>query len=571
MCHAIEQMHPHTEYILRPWCKGGFSYSCLDQVVQGQPLGPDMEMAYSIKELDLTSSYGFSGKSMATCCGFGVSFTPETGRVGQRHFSFEYMATMYTIYKWTVVEKRNILSIFSNFSPLGTLNIGKYPIDLVAIFENGQVEIVQFDGHFVHGDYNNSCLSSTKNQYINFQTREEVEQKTKQRDEATLNWMMKVSQENMKYTIITDCCHVDYSRKKLKQAFSSIPELNQFVKGFEKLNGSLDCIDFNEFTFLAIVEGECAIVPHKLGPIFTTDVSQPTQTRGKMLLTSDYYQYLRVRFGFKIQNVEWIIYYKRCQVLPRVFEKLLQLRQDNAHIKSKSGIVKSIINYACGYFGLNSDKGLKTTARITNRVPKRYNLFLHTLEPIDEISNGMDLLVVKTLKKTPIKKYMCSTPFVLFVGIVEYGKLRLNQALQCLQQFMRPTAMRLLYSNVDNLIIGLAADNFEDALRHPNYTKHFRKAWTQFSGSDPGKLKLEWEMLSDCDWKFVTPARMYYSALALNQQSSYQKTCSFKGLGSERSFEVGLKLLNKEPIQVQQIRRVDKLANTKVKPIICKF
>jgi hypothetical protein len=330
-------------------------------------------------------------------------------------------------------------------------------------------------------------------------------------------------------------------------------------------------VDFNDFTFLAIVEGECTLVPNKLGPIFTTDLSQPTQTKGKILLTSDYYQYLRDRFGFKTQHVEWIIYYKRCHVLPQVFEKLLQLRQDNAHIKSKSGIVKSIVNYACGYFGLNSDKGLKTTGRITNRLPKRFNMYVHSCEHIDEISNGLDLLVVKTLKKPSTKRYMCATPFVLFVGIVEYGKLRLNQALQCLQQFMRPTALRLLYSNVDNLIIGLAANNFEDALRHPNYTKHFKKAWSQFNGSEPGQLKLEWELLSDSDWKFVSPARMYYSVVCMNKQSSYQKTCSFKELNSEQSFQVGLKLLNKEPIQVKQIRRVDKMANTKVKPIICKF
>jgi len=568
MCHAIEQMHSHTEYMLRPWCNGGFSYSCQDEVIQGKPLGPDMEIANSIKELDLTSSYGFSGKSMASGCGFGVIFTPETGRLGQRHFSFEYMAVMYTLYKWTFVQKKSIISVYSNFSPLGTLNVGKYPIDLVVVFQDGTIELVQFDGFYVHGDYNNACLS-VAGQFVDGQTRAQVEEKTKKRDEVILNWMVRASQVNMKYSIITDCCHLEYTRNNLRHAFATIPELIRLISGMDKLDGSLDCIDPNEFMFLAIVEGECLQKPFgPMGPIFTTDLSQPTKSSGRMLLTSDYYNYLK---PFRVDKIEWIVYYKRCKVLPRVFEKLLQLRQDSVNIKSKAGIVKSIINYACGYFGLNNDKGLKTKARITDRLPHKYNLYVHQIEPMKDYCNGKDLIMIKTLGKPPMKNYMCSTPFTLFVGIVEYGKLRLNQALQCLQKHLRPTSLRLLYSNVDNLIIALSTDSFEEAVQNTSLL-NFQQEWNCFIGTEPGQLKLEWELLQDTEWKFVSPARMYYSAIALKKENtSFYKTCSFKGLGSERSYELAKKLLRKESVQVEQVRRIDKLVGTETKPVLLNF
>jgi len=569
MCHSIEQMHSHTEYKLRPWCKGGFSYSCLDEVIEGEALDHGMEVASSIKELDLTSSYGFSGKSMASGCGFGVIFTPETGRLGYRHSSFEYMAVFYTIYKRTVVENRNVKSVYSHFSPLGTINIGKYPIDLVIVYQDGAIEMIQFDGFYVHGDYNNAC-SQEVSDFINGQSREEVETKTRNRDENLLNWMLQVGQENMSYEVITDCCHLEYNRIFLKHAFATIPELNRLVAGMDRLDGTLNCIDPDYYTFLAIVEGECLLKPQgDMGPIFTSDLKNPTRRGGKMLLTSDYYTYLQ---PFRVDHVEWIVYYRRCQHLPRVFGKLLQQRQDMARFKSKAGIVKSIINYACGYFGLNSDKTCKTTARVSNRLPHRFNIHGHEVQSIDYFHNNVELSLVKTLGKPAAKRYMCTTPFTLFVGIVEYGKLRLNKALQCLQTHLRPTSMRLLYSNVDNLIVALSTSTFEEALQDPNRLDDFKLEWNRLYGSDPGQLKLEWEMLQDTAWKFISPAKMYYSVIALKQEgTSYHKTCSFKGLGSLDSYNVARKLLDKQSVQVEQVRRIDKLAGTETKEIVLNF
>ena len=574
LCHALEQMHPHTEYILRPFCKGGFSYSCMDKVFQGEPLAEGMEIASSIKEFDLTSSYGFSGKSMSAAKGFGVSFSPEYGRTGNRHVSFEYMATMYAIYK--MMQVKPIHSVYSNYSPLGTFCVGKYPIDLVVIFQDTSIELIQFDGHYVHGHYSDPTCMPDQDSYVNGKTRQECEAKTETRDKHITNWMVRMNSfrtptSQLHYSVIRDCCSKNFSRQKLKEAFNTIPELHQLVSGMDKLNGSLDCLDLQDYTFFAIVKGKCLQVPNHLGPIFSTNHLHPTMSEGRMLLTSDYYAYLKKEFAFQVESIEWIIYYKRCHVLPTVFEELLQLRQQNANIKSKSGIVKSIINYACGYFGLNSDKTVKTVARVSHRGPQRFNMFVHQVEPLKEVCNGFDILIIKTFKKPNAKKYLSVMPFVLFVGIVEYGKLRLNQALQCLQTYMRPTSFRLLYSNVDNLVFAQSTDTFKEAFRHPHMQIPFEFESSEFFGSEPGQLKLEWEMNSSTGWKFVSPMKMFYSVTAENNDmQGFSKTCAYKGLDNSEAFQVALNKLHHISVYIEQMRRVDKLANTAMKPVVYK-
>ena len=69
--HSFEILHPYTEQLVRPWCTGGFSYSAKAYLREGQglqgeekqglPLAPQAELASSIRELDLTSAYGYSG------------------------------------------------------------------------------------------------------------------------------------------------------------------------------------------------------------------------------------------------------------------------------------------------------------------------------------------------------------------------------------------------------------------------------------------------------------------------------------------------------------------------------
>jgi len=572
MAHAIEKMHSHAEFTLRPFCEGGFSYSCEDEVVQGKPLHKDRKstcIATSIHEYDLTSSYGFSGMSMAAGKGFGHIFPYRD----YCHTSFEYMAVMYTLYKWTTEEQLNIVSVFSNFSPLGVMKLGAYPIDLVVVLACGAVRLFQVDGHYVHGDYNNECPNYKS--YIGGATREEVETKTRTRDVAILSWVGSIGIHGTSYTVVTDCCHPEYSPDALKTAFATIPALQALVSGLDQLDGTLECADPNEMTFLAVVR--CTPEKEK-GNKWSHIFDSKSLKEGRILLTQDYYQYLKQHSALpNIDEVEWIIYYKRCRDLPRVFQNLLQMRQYYSLQKSKAGVIKGIINRASGFFGLNLSTGTRTISRITPKAPRNFNIFKHAITPLFESYKDTEFFMIKTYYAPPKNPFACPTPLPLFVSIVEYGKLRLNQAIQVLQSTLMPNSFRLLYSNVDNLIVAFATDTPLEAFRTDVSQLHMLiEAWNGiFASSDegksePGMMKLEWSLHSDHGWKFVSPFPMFYSAVTVCPDADRQKTCSFKGLGTHESYQFALDMLDKKTVEVQQTRRVNKLAGPEVKNVsIC--
>jgi len=571
MAHSVEKTHPHTEFKLRPWCTGGFSYSCQDKLKADRPLyrGNNVDLAHSLHEYDIVSSYGNSGKTMATCKGFGFTF-PETQK---RHKSLEYMAVMYTIYNWVYVQGKKIVNVFSNFSPLGVFSIGKFPIDLVAIFEDGSVHLCQIDGHFVHGDYNHpECPSLTR--YANNATRQDLEHKTQLRDQTILRWMCDTNNPFISYSVLTDCCHPEYTRKHLLSAFKTIPELQKLVSGIAALDGSLDCIDPNEMTFLAIVTGNCARRPSVFGPVFTQDLKAPTTFSGTMLLTSDYYQYLKKNFDFQCASVEWIVYYKKCTTLPAVFEWLCNLRNDHQRVsKSRAAIVKSIINLSCGFFGFNRTKSTRVVSRVTHSIPKRFNIYRHAITDLKTEFGEVPYYLVQTYYPPPKQCFMCPTPLVLFVSIVEFGKMRLNQALQCLFKHMRPQAIRLMYSNVDNFVLACSADALTGCLKERTQLGEWRffvewgELYPSFVNPDAGMLKLEWYMPKAYNWKFVSPFRMQYSVVCNQPGQNKQKVSSLQGLGTETTYKMGVDALKKKPVKVQQVRRVNKIAGPETHPV----
>lgn len=584
--HAIEKIHPHIESLIRPWCTGGFTYSCRDFLSQGVPLNrleEGSEIAASVQEFDLTSSYGYSGKSMAAAKGFGYVF-PNTDK---RHQSLEYMAVMFQLYKWTTVQKLNLVSVFSNFSPLGVMYIARHPIDLAAITDQGSILLFQIDGHYVHGDYNHpGCSENFGERYVNGATRAEVEAKTMQRDCSILCWMLSTGILNTSYTIVSDCCSPEFSTRALKIAFSTIPELRELVSGVDRLDGTLSCFDPREMTFVAQVLGSCSYQLSHFGPVFTNDLDQPTTFSGSMILTADYYQYM-TEFGLDVVNVDWIVYYKRCKILPLVFEWLTELRKQQTD-KSKAGIIKNLVNLACGYFGLNMSKGSKFTARVTHKVPRRFNVYKHSVVNLEQTFDGHSYYLVKTYGTPPKELYMCPTPVPLFLSIIEYGKLRLNKALQCIFQYLRPTSVRLLYSNVDNFILASSCDYFEGCLNDPTSDGvwNFCNAWSEFydpsENPKPGMLKLEFSLKAIDGWRFVSPFCMYYSITsATSWEESLQdrqnalgerhKTASFQGLSSKKAYQLGIDMLNKKPVRIEQTRRVDKVAGTDLHSVLMNF
>lgn len=554
--HAIEQLHPYTVYMLRPWCKGGFSYSFENYLKMGMRPTPQKEPAKLICELDLTSAYGYSGMTMKAAKGFGIAFG-ENVKTQRRYRSFEYKATMYTLFKLNMMENLDIKAVFSNYSPLGLIYIGKHALDLVVVLADNTFRLFQFDGHFCHGDYNRpSCPSLLR--YANDQTRLECEQKTMKRDEFILNWLIATNSLNSSYEVITDCCHPEYSRENLDKAFYMYHPLKDFIKSLNKLDGTIASVDFSEITFLAIVEGHATInQDYEFGPVFSRDST-------KLLLTSDYYLYLKQNFGFQITSIDWIIYYKVCEDLPKVFKKFVTLRNKESANKSKSALLKSIVNYACGFFGLNTDKQAKMKARIAYKLPKRFNIFRDDVSPLESFGKEQLMLVQSYSYNKKKLKYSCNTPLVLFVQIIEYGKLQLNKSIQCLQQNLRSSAMHILYSNVDNLILSLSEDSFLDALLDQSEAGQakFQNQWKHLCGTGPGKLKQEWCHNSQEQWQFVSPCRMFHVVLAQQQHEGHYKSTFFTGLPTVEAFKIAMAVLKKQNVKVVQEKKKAKLVGT---------
>lgn len=598
MAHGFETLHPYAEHLVRPYCTGGFSFSAKAFLHEGYglqgedkkdvPPAPRAEPAASVQELDLTSAYGYSGMNMSTPKGFGITF--GQGMKTQRRYNlFEYRAVYYTIYKWmtsTETNRGNLISVFSNFSPLGIIFVGKYPIDLVGIFEDGSVEMVQMDGHFCHGDYERRCRSSDR--YADGKTRQECEDKTRQRDEFILNWMLQVNQPNMKYSVFTDCCHPEYHPTALKRFFKTCrdPQILNLVDGLDEVNGRLDSANLNKVTFYALVEGTFALPQHLsekpahyFDPVFQMkkntsndtmavfqnfdELPHSDDTRQILFLTSDYYRYLVDHFGFEVTAVHWVSYYKRCFDLPVIFSDLVKFRQQFPKDSTVASMLKSLVNYACGYFGLHRSKEPFVKARIAYKLPKNFNYSKHKIMDLPYFDDK-EMNLISTLYPSAHLKNKSTTPLLHFVGIIEYGKMRMNMAIQILQAHLRPTAFRILYSNVDNLILACAHDTLEEALldTSPAGIEAFHNVWLPLLGTQPGCFKQEWFVGSGRQWQFVTPFCMFYAITTPDQHDDRHKSSMFKGLVTHVTFAYALNIWKEMNFNVDIEKRTNKLVDT---------
>jgi hypothetical protein len=153
---SLEKTKPHWEDSLRNLSKGGFSYSCRSHITSGNCLFKgyyECEKAKAVAEFDLKSCYGYSLSNMAVPGGFGVGYTADekgclrrTDRQNRAN-SFEYLGVQAIIRSALIsYPAKKIIGVWSNFSPLGILYVGKYPVDLALVIEGTEVFLCQFDG-----------------------------------------------------------------------------------------------------------------------------------------------------------------------------------------------------------------------------------------------------------------------------------------------------------------------------------------------------------------------------------------------------------------------------------------
>jgi hypothetical protein len=80
------------------------------------------------------------------------------------------------------------------------------------------------------------------------------------------------------------------------------------------------------------------------------------QTASDIMLSQDHYNYLVSEHNFQLDSVSGILLFKKDTILPSVFEHLTRERYLENSSSSKIVVIKSIINFACGYFGMNANR-----------------------------------------------------------------------------------------------------------------------------------------------------------------------------------------------------------------------
>ena len=576
--HGLEKLKIAYEKTLRAHSNGGFSFSAKDHLKVGDPLYKTHgEPAETLIELDLISSYGYAGSHISVPKGFCTGYVKEgDGHLVctepfQRHKSFEFMAVYFTLWCCTK-NKVAIKTVYSNFHQNGIFNIGNYPIDLVIVKQDGSILMYQFDGSYAHG-CKRGCPPLRS--YVGGKCKVELEKKTSERDEHVLNWTHNVNLIQaglVQYFVKTDCHDLEYNFNSLCNAFNDIPILNDLISGtFNRkiitLNDVLFCPE--ELTYIMIAEGHMPdpSSPKALMVLQKKNWSREARTPPgqPLLFTRDYADWLRHSFNFQFTKIHQVFFYKKCHILNSIYKDLTLLRMTLNLPSSTKELIKRVINYSAGYFGLNQNG--KTVARhkiVASISRRRLNIARHKYEPLD------DNFYMKTIyNPASLKTKMSCTGIPIFCCVVEFGKLRMSQILCFFQTCLSPFLYRHLYTNVDNVVIALAAPSLEAALLSDKREIYEKAKINFFQSQTPGHLKEEFNLDASQNWKFVSAAIMNY--VVISDKSNVQKISSLNNLTAQESYKNCVSLLNSETIVVDQVRRVNKIANKDVEMITLTF
>lgn len=601
LVHPVEKSLPAIDNQLRNHCHGGYTFSAKTEIRVNHPLNgyvPNeerapkkgaFEIAKSIYSLDLTASYGFAAACASSPGGFGSTWKFGTRQENsQRYRFFEFRAVFYTIYKWQQQQYRNsphkLIATYHNYSPLGLYWVGKYPIDLVGIFEDGSMEMVQMDGAYCHGCPNPTCPDLIN--YVDGKSRQECEEKTLQRNSEIWEWIAE-RQDKIHFYTISDCCNQEYSNSALKHYFQTIPELAQLVSGYNKIDGSLDNLD-QDLTFVAVADITCAPLNQSNqendfdGPIFID--SKEMSWSGKLLLTKDYYTYLKRNFSVKVNYLELVIFYKVDKVIPLVYKYLLQQR--TLHSDAINKFYKSVINMSCGFFGCDPSKKIIRSIRLTNRHPRKFSYLTHKFQLEDVMfsnaindptyiypremtyhTNLYDVHVFQTYvsqeARANPKPSLQSLP--IFATIIEFGKLRLNQIFYFYSLSIPRHLYRIVYAHIDSTVLVVARDTLEEAAYNPT---QFKATWLKkfFStNKKPGYLHTEFHYDSSTSWKFISPSVCTWTLA--KEKNNKEDDLIFKMPGIPKTsnahmYDLHTQYLHTGKMTIPAQRRVKKIAGT---------
>jgi hypothetical protein len=572
---GLEKTKKCYEEIFRSYSHGGYSFSSQSQLNCQENLSDTSEPALTLLELDITSSYGYAGSHIQCPTGFCNLFVYESQNTLKciepiaRHHTFEFLSVYYTC--WTFYQKNiSIRTVFSNFHQNGLFTINKYILDLAIITNDGVLFLYQFDGHYVHG-CRQGC-SSLKS-YVNQQSRQQVEEKTLKRDHVILEWVNQTNNlkpNSVHYFVIANCHDKHYSLKELKNKFYSEPLLSSIIKGYpnDKTITYNDIICASaDVTFIIILEGYVPPQYKERLPLIVYENKQWNRTLNctntPILLSKDYFDWLIQQCQFQITKIHQVFFYKKCTLLNDIYKQLIEARLDEQLLPSTKQLIKNVINYSIGFFGLNTNKQKPSRYKLIRDLPQRYNPFKKELL----IINNGEFFIASSFNKKSVVFTVSSTPIPIFVMVIEYGKMRMSHILCFFETFLMPFKYKHLYSQVDNIILALSTTSLENAVDPLKLSLFQKESKKYLLSHNPGHLKLEWIFFSQQDWKFISPKCMTYSILTNTPENNICKMSSLNNLPVEQCFNYSLNLLHHKPSHIMQIRRINKVLNKNVKQV----
>jgi len=329
----------------------------------------------------------------------------------------------------------------------------------------------------------------------------------------------------------------------------------------------------NELTFIAVVSGHCLREGDE--SLLIRDAENGKWTRKnkckEFLVTRDYLQHLIDKQDFVLDEFKQVFFYKKCKRFNLIYQDLVQQRQ-YSKCENEKTLIKSIINFSCGFFGFNSNKS-RSKVRSCRLVTKLNKKFDNTRTDVKEAGIlGDTVYYFSKLYNVPtttdatteerIKK--CTSALPLFICIVETGKMRLGQLFSFLDNYLLPGTFKLCYAHVDNCVLALSTSTLDEAVDPSKITDYLNyQKPALFSPGTPGHLKQEWHVKAEDDWKFATALVQNYAVISRN--NCLHKNSNLSNVSSLVSYTNACDILDRKQSSIPQWRRIDKLFGREMK------
>jgi hypothetical protein len=225
-------------------------------------------------------------------------------------------------------------------------------------------------------------------------------------------------------------------------------------------------------------------------------------------------------------------------------------------------LLKNIVNYSAGFFGYNEQKHeTKSVCRLVTRVPARYGHEHYFKSRLSDVTVVRDtrIMFLQTTKRIRKKTMSCQSAFPLYICITEWGKKRMSEVFNFFNKFLDPRSYRILYSNIDNVIIAFATETMEEASNQIWPIDVYKSEL--FSTTQPGYLKQEFCFTSNNEWKFVSGFTQNYAILTNQIETGIHKTAALNRISTRQAFDASCALLKSERFSIEQCRRINKMAN----------